>query len=185
MPRHSKHPPSPSSSDSDENSKENSLPSGCYLIRVPKSINVKELNGYTVDLTAFGPSDTVVTSKSDPEKSFGYTLLSPGATNAPQLTLLKRENDDDGEEDAESTPMKEDTSFSLAGCINFYAYRTMPDIKVTPLVATSPNDPIEVIINRARGHSIKRKEPSSCTTTIEKASSGRTKKHKKTIKQEW
>ncbi|KAH9391457.1 hypothetical protein TYRP_007065 [Tyrophagus putrescentiae] len=140
MPR--KHPPPPPPSDLETTTsteEQQQQPDACYLIRVPKSINVKELNHYEIDLGSFGLSDSVVSSKSDPERTSFRTSLAV------------------------------DSSFHLAGCINFYAYRTMPDSKPAPLQASCPNEPIEVIINRARGHSVpKRKRsqsPQKCTTT--------------------
>lgn len=166
------------SSSSSFSSKEST---SCYLIRVPKSINVKELAHYQVDLAECGLSNSVVSSKSDPERSFGYSLLAPGTANAAQLTLLRGEDKGDDED----TSLTVDSTFHLAGCINFYAYRIMPDNKATPLLVTSPNEPIEVIINRARGHSIKRKQkpqsqPSEAvfTTTIEDVSDGKRRKRK-------
>ncbi|KAH9391450.1 hypothetical protein TYRP_007057 [Tyrophagus putrescentiae] len=167
MPR--KHPPPPPPPSSDlETTTSSDQPDACYLIRVPKSINVKKLNHYEVDLSSFGLSDSVVSSKSDPERtSFGYSLLPAGATSATQLTLLRAEKGDDY--DDQQTSLAVDSTFHLAGCINFYAYRTMPDSKPAPLQASCPNEPIEVIINRARGHSVpKRKRsqsPQKCTTT--------------------
>ena len=183
MPR--KHPPPPPPPPSDletttSSEEQQQQPDACYLIRVPKSINVKELNHYEIDLGSFGLSDSVVSSKSDPERtSFGYSLLPAGAASAAQLTLLRGEKGDDNND--QKTSLAVDSSFHLAGCINFYAYRTMPDSKPAPLQASCPNEPIEVIINRARGHSVpKRKRsqsPQKCPTTTIEMVPGSSKQH--------
>ena len=138
----------PRSSDDRDETNENAIE--YYLIRVPKSIDVKELNGVQIDLEALGPSENVIISKRDPDQSYGYDLISHKNTAFSNLTRLKTTTDDN---------IEIDPNYTLQGCINFYIHKPQPNHELVPLMPTCPNDSIEDIVNRARGHSAKRKSP--------------------------
>ena len=163
---------SSSSGDETGETKENAIE--YYLIRVPKHINVKELNGTQIDLDAFGPSENVIVSKGDPDQSYGYDLISPKQTSFNSLTRLKTTTtttDDDDDDDTNKIYQQN----TLKGCINFYVHKPQPELELTPLVPPCPNDSIEDIVNRARGHSVKRKSISPIRVKGEKSP---IKKHK-------
>ena len=142
----------PHNGPSDDSGEQNENLREYYLIRVPKSINVKELNGVQIDLDAFGPSQSVIVSRSDPDQSYGYDLIPH--SNANTLSNLTKLNTDD------EKSIQIDGNYSLKGFVNFYRHNGQPDQEeLVPLVPTSPNDPIEDIVNRARGYSAKRKYP--------------------------
>lgn len=128
-----------------------------FLIRVPKNIDVKELNGAYIDLQTCGPSQSVIQSESDPSQSFGYDIVSPSTTAFSNLTRLETRTTGD---------IRLDPNYVLKGCVNFYTYKSQPDQQMKPLVPISPNDSIEEIVNRARGHSGKRKSPVKVKTEI-------------------
>ena len=136
-------------SSSDEAGEQNENLREYYLVRVPKSINAKELSGAQIDLDALGPSQSVIVSKSDPDQSYGYDLIpKSNADTLSSLTLLSSDDEKANQING---------NYSLKGFINFYRHNGQPEQELVPLVPTSPNDPIEDIVNRARGHSTKRK----------------------------
>ncbi|KAJ6223016.1 hypothetical protein RDWZM_001561 [Blomia tropicalis] len=117
-----------------------------YLIRLPKNIDRQELNRLKIDLNNNGPSGPVTRSRSDSSKIIGYDILKPDRTAFNNVTRLDTSDVDN---------IKLDHNYVLAGCINFYSHQPQPENEIEPLFPTCPNDPIDDIVNRARGYSAK------------------------------
>lgn len=137
-----------------------------YLIRVPKSINVKELNGTRIDLEAFGSSQSAIVSKSTPGKSYSFDLIPHKGNSSSNMTILTT---------TEGETVQMDTNYSLKGFVNFYLHKSQSNPELRPLVPTCPNDSISDIVNRARGHSGKRKS----VRTLKKGEKSQQKKRSK------
>ena len=118
-----------------------------FLVKVPKNIDIKELHGASIDIRTCGPSKNIIYSKKDENICYGYDLVSLNTNTFNKLTRL----------DMDNSNIQIDSKFMLKGCLNFYVHSLNTNSKIKPLVPISPNDSIEDIVRRTRGHSGKKK----------------------------
>lgn len=127
--------------DSEESHKENEKE--FYLVRVPKNINIQQLNGASIDLNS---NTGGIVFDDDNTTNYGYDLVTPQNGTFHHLTRLSVSKDN----------VQIDPTYKLRGCINIFKSYQIPDNELIPIVPAYPNDPIEHIIDKNRISAIKR-----------------------------